>query len=156
MEAGKVTNNSMGVSDSMYADFTYGLTTSKRRIDIGKVLFGRSSKTNRQGVVFFNNNGSVVARLGSTESELKNTLKILEMYKDSYNTNIKTALGVALDELLTSEDENAIKSIVLISDGVSFSILSKYNGTVDCYYATDIVIKLTKALVINDKLTRSL
>ena len=40
--------------------------------------------------------------------------------------------------------------------GVSFSILSKYNGTVDCYYATDIVIKLTKALVINDKLTRSL
>lgn len=67
--------------------------------------------------VFFNNIGSVVARLGSTDSELYNTLKILENYSDGYNTNIATALTVALDELKTSEDKNAVKSIVLISDG---------------------------------------
>lgn len=107
-------SRSMSVSDSVYADFTYGYRTSTRRKDICEAFYSRVNDNNKQGVVFFNNNGTVLAKLGSTSAELRNTQR---MISNSYNTNIKTALEVALDEVLSSNDKNAVKSIVLISDG---------------------------------------
>ena len=107
-------SESMKVSDATYADFSYGYSTSTRRKDICKAFYSKVNDTNKQGVVFFNENGGVLASLGSTKTELSNTLREI---CNGYNTNIKTALGVALDEVLSSGDQNAAKSIVLISDG---------------------------------------
>ncbi len=113
-------SESMKVSDAAYADFSYGYSTSTRRKDICKAFYSKVNDTNKQGVVFFNENGAVLASLGSTKTELSNTLREI---CNGYNTNIKTALGVALDEVLSSGDQNAAKSIVLISDGGT-----KYGG----------------------------
>ncbi len=107
-------SGSMGKSDATYADFTYGLRVSTRRKDICEAFFRRADETNKQGVVFFNNGGSVLAGLGSAKAQLNNTLG---MICNSYNTNISTALEVALNEVCSSADPDAVKSIVLISDG---------------------------------------
>ena len=113
-------SESMKVSDATYADFSYGYSTSTRRKDICKAFYSKVNDTNKQGVVFFNENGAVLASLGSTKTELSNTLGEI---CNGYNTNIRTALGVALDEVLSSDAQNAAKSIVLISDGGT-----KYGG----------------------------
>lgn len=107
-------SGSMKVSDASYADFSYGYRTSTRRRDICQAFYSKADDTNKQGVVFFNDNGAVLAKLGSTKAELNNTLGEI---CNGYNTNIRTALGVALDEVLSSAGQNAAKSIVLISDG---------------------------------------
>lgn len=113
-------SESMKVSDATYADFSYGYSTSTRRKDICKAFYSKVNDTNKQGVVFFNENGAVLASLGSTKTELSNTLGEI---CNGYNTNIRTALGVALNEVLSSDAQNAAKSIVLISDGGT-----KYGG----------------------------
>lgn len=107
-------SGSMKVSDATYADFTYGYRTSTRRKDICQAFYSKVDDTNKQGVVFFNNNGAVLAKLGSTKAELNGTLGEI---CNGYNTNIRTAVGVALNEVLSSDDQNTAKSIVLISDG---------------------------------------
>ena len=107
-------SKSMGASDAVYADFTYGYKKSTRRKDICEAFFRKVDNTNKQGVVLFNDHGSVEARLGSPSAQLSNTLADI---CNGYNTNISTALDVALKEVLSSADKNAAKSIVLISDG---------------------------------------
>ncbi|MBD5485378.1 MAG: VWA domain-containing protein [Lachnospiraceae bacterium] len=107
-------SKSMAASDAVYADFSYGYSTHTRRRDICTEFFRRVDDTNKQGVVLFNDHGSVEARLGSPSAQLSNTLADI---CNGYNTNISTALDVALKEVLSSADKNAAKSIVLISDG---------------------------------------
>ena len=107
-------SKSMKDSDAVYADFSYGYSTHTRRRDICTEFFRRVDDTNKQGVVLFNDHGSVRARLGSTSAQLSSTLADI---CNGYNTNISTALDVALKEVLSSADKYAAKSIVLISDG---------------------------------------
>ena len=73
------------------ADFSYGYSTSTRRRDICKEFFRRVDDTNKQGVVLFNDHGSVRARLVSTGAQLSSTLVDI---CNGYNTNISTVLDV--------------------------------------------------------------
>ena len=106
---------SMSENDPFYADFTYGLATNiTARKNICKEFYTRVSNLNKQEVVFFNNGGSILAKLGSSKTELNNTLNSI---CHCYNSNISVALERALNELISSGEEDTIKSIVLLSDG---------------------------------------